>query len=75
MVCDENDALLLSKGRHMDRALSFLISAAIAVFGVLTVSYTIATGLPLSWALMGLLAIIFGSISLYQAIGEARSVR
>ena len=59
----------------MDRALSFLISAAIAAFGVLTVSYTMASGLPLSWALMGFLAIIFGSISLYQAIGEARSVR
>ncbi|MGX1007080.1 hypothetical protein AB7M69_001437 [Bradyrhizobium japonicum] len=59
----------------MDRALSFLISAAIAAFGVLTVIFTIASGLPLSWALMGLLAIISGLISLYLAIGEARSVR
>jgi hypothetical protein len=62
-------------GPPMDRALSFLISAAIAAFGVWTASYTIASGLPSSWTLMGLLEIIIGSISLHQAIGEARLVR
>ena len=57
----------------MDRALSFLISAAIAGFGVWTVSYSIASGLPAGWTVMGLLPIMFGSISLYQAMGDAKS--
>jgi hypothetical protein len=54
----------------MDRALSLLISAA--AFGVWIVGYTVASGSPLGWTLMGILSIILGSISLYQAIGEAR---
>jgi hypothetical protein len=57
---------------HMDRALSLLISAGITAFGVWIVGYTMASGSPLGWTLMGILPIILGSISLYQAIGEAR---
>jgi hypothetical protein len=56
----------------MDRALSFLISAGIAAFGVWMIAYTMASGLPFGWTLTGSLPIIVGSISLYQAIGEAR---
>jgi hypothetical protein len=56
----------------MDRALSLLISAGIAAFGVCIVGYTMASGSPLGWTLMGILPLILGSISLYQAIGEAR---
>lgn len=59
----------------MDRALSLLISAGIAAFGVWIIGYTIASGSPSGWALMGILPIIVGSISLYQAIGEARLAR
>jgi hypothetical protein len=55
----------------MDRALSLLISAGITAFGVWIVGYTMASGSPLGWTLMGILSIILGSISLYQAIGEA----
>jgi hypothetical protein len=56
----------------MDRALSFLISAGIAAFGVWIIAYTMASESPFGWTLMGSLPIIVGSISLYQAIGEAR---
>ena len=59
----------------MDRALSLLISAGIAAFGVWIIGYTIASGSPLGWTLTGILSIILGSISLYQAIGEARLAR
>jgi len=56
----------------MDRALSLLISSGIAAFGVWIIGYAMASGSPLGWTLMGILSIILGSISLYQAIGEAR---
>jgi hypothetical protein len=56
----------------MDRALSLLISAGIAAFGVWIIGYTMASGSPLGWTLMGILSLMLGSISLYQAIGEAR---
>ena len=56
----------------MDRALSLLISAGIAAFGVWIIGYIMASGSPLGWTLMGILSLIVGSISLYQAIGEAR---
>ena len=56
----------------MDRVLSLLISAGIAAFGVWIIGYTIASGSPLGWAHMGVLSIILGLISLYQAIREAR---
>ena len=57
---------------QMDRALSFLISAGIASFGVWIIAYTMASESPFGWTLMGSLPVIVGSISLYQAIGEAR---
>jgi hypothetical protein len=56
----------------MDRVLSLLISAGIAAFGVGIIGYTLASGSSLGWTPMGILSIIVGSISLYQAIGEAR---
>jgi hypothetical protein len=64
-----NEAL---NGTHMDRTLSFLISAGIAAFGVWIIGYTMVSGSPLGWTLAGILSVILGSISLYQAIGEAR---
>jgi hypothetical protein len=62
----------MSEATHMDRALSFLISVGIAGFGVWIIAYTMASGSPLGWTLMESLPIVVGSISLYQAIGEAR---
>jgi hypothetical protein len=59
----------------MDRALSLLISAGIAAFGVWIIGYTVSSGSPSGWLLIGSLCIILGSISLYQAIGEARLAR
>jgi hypothetical protein len=56
----------------MDRALSLLISAGTTAFGVWIIGYTMASGSPLGWTLMGILCKIPGSISLYQAVGEAR---
>jgi hypothetical protein len=58
----------------MDTALSFLISAGIIAFGAWVVALTIAGGLPLAWPLMGALAIIVGSMSLYGAILEAKKL-
>jgi len=49
----------------MDAAFSFLISIGIIAFGIWIVAATIAAGLP--WALIGLLTVLVGSISLYQA--------
>jgi hypothetical protein len=54
----------------MDRALSLLISAGIAAIGVWIIGYTMMSGSPLGWTLMGILSLILGSISFYQAIGE-----
>jgi hypothetical protein len=51
----------------MDRALSFLISAGIAAFGVWIIAHTIVSGSHLVWTLMGILPIVVGLISLYQA--------
>ena len=56
----------------MDRVLSFLISVGIIAIGVWVVAGTIAAGWPLA-ALMGLLPVIVGSLSLYGAIWEART--
>jgi hypothetical protein len=55
----------------MNRALSFLISAGIAGFGVWIMAHTIASGSPLGWTLMGIPPVVLGLISLYQAIDEA----
>jgi hypothetical protein len=56
----------------MNTALSFLISAGIAAFGVWIIACTIGSGSLLSWTLLGILPVVVGSISLFQAIGEAR---
>jgi hypothetical protein len=61
--------------RPLHLAASFLLSetlAGIAAFGVWIIGYTMASGSPLGWTLMGILSLILGSISVYQAIGEAR---
>jgi hypothetical protein len=50
----------------MNDAFSFLISLGIIGFGIWIIGGTIAAGSPLAW-LVGLLTIIVGSISLYQA--------
>jgi hypothetical protein len=56
----------------MDRVLSLLISVGIAAFGVWIIGYPITSGSALGWTLMGLLSVILGLTSLYQAIREAR---
>jgi hypothetical protein len=58
----------------MDTALSFLISAGIIAFGVWVVAVTIAGGSPLAWPVMGMLAVIVGSISLYGSVLEAKKL-
>jgi uncharacterized membrane protein HdeD (DUF308 family) len=58
----------------MDTVLSFLISAGIIAFGVWVITGTIDAGWPLA-ALLGLLAVIVGLISLYGSVRDAgRSV-
>jgi hypothetical protein len=57
----------------MDSALSLLISAGIAAYGVWIIAYTMASGSQLGWTLMGGLPIMVGSISLYEVIGKARA--
>ena len=56
---------------NMNAAFSFLISVGIIAFGIWIVAGTIAAGSP-SWALMGLLTVIVGSISLYQATRDLK---
>jgi uncharacterized membrane protein YiaA len=53
----------------MNDAFSFLISLGIIAFGIWIVA--IAAGSPLAW-LVGLLTVIVGSISLYQATRDFR---
>ena len=53
----------------MDAAFSFLISIGIIAFGVWIVAATIATGS----ALLGLLTVIVGLISLYGSVRDAKS--
>jgi predicted branched-subunit amino acid permease len=53
---------------NMNAAFSFLISIALIAFGIWIVAGTIGAGSPLAWALMGLITVIVGSISLYQSI-------
>jgi hypothetical protein len=56
----------------MDTAFSFLISVGIIAFGIWIVAGTIAGGSALAWTLMGILTVIVGSISLYQAIRDVK---
>jgi hypothetical protein len=53
----------------MNTALSFLISAGIAAFGVWIIACILGS---VAWTLLGILPVVVGSISLFQAIGEAR---
>jgi hypothetical protein len=55
----------------MNDAFSFLISLGIVGFGIWIIGGTIAAGSPLGW-LVGLLTVIVGSISLYQATRDFR---
>jgi hypothetical protein len=57
----------------MDSILSFLISTGIIVVGGLIVVCTVIAGSPLAWTVMGLLPVIVGSLSLYDAIQEAKA--
>jgi hypothetical protein len=56
----------------MNAAFSFLISVGIIAFGVWIVVSSIAAVSPLAWPLMGLLTVIVGSISLYQATRDLK---
>jgi hypothetical protein len=71
----DRDIQLRAFGPIMATVLSFLISAGIVAFGVWIVASTIAAGSPLGWTLIGLLPVIVGSISLYQAIRDAKARR
>ena len=55
----------------MNDAFSFLISLGIIAFGIWIIGGAIAAGSPLAW-LVGLLTVIVGSISLYQATRDSR---
>jgi hypothetical protein len=55
----------------MNDAFSFLISLGIIAFGIWIVGGAITAGSPLAW-LVGLLTVIVGSISLYQATRDFR---
>jgi hypothetical protein len=59
------------KGTRMNRALSVLISAGIAGFGMWITGHTIASGSPLGWTLMGIPPAAVGLVSLNQAIAKA----
>jgi uncharacterized membrane protein YjjP (DUF1212 family) len=56
----------------MNAAFSFQISIGIIAFGIWIAAGTIGGSSPLAWALMGLLTVIVGSISLYQAIRDLK---
>ncbi len=57
----------------MNAAFSLSISVGILAFGIWIVAGAIATGSPLGWSLMGLLTVIVGSISLYQATRDVKN--
>ena len=57
----------------MNAAISFQISIGIIAFGIWIAAGTTDSSSPLSWALMGLLTVIVGSISVYQTIRDLKS--
>jgi uncharacterized membrane protein YjjP (DUF1212 family) len=57
---------------NMNAAFSFQISIGIIAFGIWIAAGTIGGSSPLSWSLMGLLTVIVGSMSLYQAIRDLK---
>ena len=56
----------------MNAAFSLSISVGILAFGGWIAAGTIAAGSPLGWILLGLLTIIVGSTSLYEAVREVK---
>jgi hypothetical protein len=56
----------------VNAAFSFLISIGLVAFGISIVTGTIGGSSTFAWALMGLLTVIVGSISLYQAIRDRK---
>ena len=56
----------------MNAAFSLSISVGIVALGVWIAAGTIAAGSPLGWMPLGLLTVIVGSISLYEAIREVK---
>jgi hypothetical protein len=57
----------------METVLSVLISVGIIAFGVWIVASAVAAGSAFAWILIGLLPVIVGSLSLREAIRNARS--
>jgi uncharacterized membrane protein YjjP (DUF1212 family) len=57
---------------NTNAAFSFPISIGIIAFGIWIAAGTIGGSSPLSWALRGLLTVLVGSISLYQAIRDLK---
>jgi hypothetical protein len=57
---------------NMNAAFSFLISIGIIAFGIWIAAVTIGRSSPLAWALLGVLTVIVGSISLYQSIRDLK---
>ena len=58
--------------KYMTAVLSFLISAGIIAFGLWTVFCALEATLPVGFAVMGILPVAIGSISLYGIICELR---
>jgi 4-hydroxybenzoate polyprenyltransferase len=56
----------------MNAVFSFLISVGISAFGIWIVAGMVAAGSPWTWTLMGLVTVVVGSISLYQAIRDVK---
>ena len=56
----------------MNATFALSISVGILALGVWIVAGTIAAGSPLGWTFLGLLTVIVGSISLYEAIREVK---
>ena len=56
----------------VNAAFSFSISVGILVLGIWVAASTIAVGSPLGWTLLGLLTVVVGSISLYEAIYDVK---
>lgn len=57
----------------METVLSVLISVGIIAFGVWIVASAVAAGSAFAWILIGLLPVIVGSLSLHEAIRNART--
>jgi hypothetical protein len=56
----------------VDKAASFLISAGIFAFGVWVVASTLTAKSPLAWTLFGILPVLVGFISFFEAVLVAK---